>query len=320
METGERLSAFLAGELSTDDARALEAELGRDPALRTRLERLRRLEAELERLPDVAPDPDFSARLREAVTGELSGVPLPGDELGRRRAERAARGGLPRWVPAFAGAAAVLVLVVGGIAVVGGGLGDSDQGEGVESAMDGDAGGQEDSAATLQEPEGEMEAADTAIGPVVVSDGVSYDEDALAALPADPRFDGIVAERLASGSAEDLASAYQRSLQQGGGDAAGDDAREEAVEESAPAPLQIVGSEPVSEDDLAAIARCLETVLADSATLIPVYAELATLDDEPVIVFGLASVDPDTSAFTRIEVWAVSRTDCEVRFLSQQDR
>jgi hypothetical protein len=318
VETGERLSAYLAGELSTDDARALEAELARKPALRTRLERLRRLEAELERLPDVGPDPDFSSRLREAVTGELSGLPLPGDELGRRRAERAARGGLPRWVPAFAGAAAVLVLIVGGIAVVGGGLGGGDEEGGVESAMDGDAGGQEDSAATLQQPEGEMEAADTAIGPVVVSDGVSYDEEALAALPGDPRFDGIVAERLASGSAEDLASAYQRSLQQG--DAAGDDAREEAVEESAPAPLQIVGSEPVSEDDLAAIARCLETVLADSGTLIPVYAELATLDGEPVIVFGLASVDPDTSAFTRIEVWAVSRADCEVRFLSQQDR
>lgn len=319
METGERLSAYLAGELSTGDARALEAELARDPALRTRLERLRRLEAELGALPDIGPDPAFSASLRDAVTDELSRQPLPGDELGRRRAARAARGGLPGWMPAFAGAAAVLVLVVGGI-VIGGGLGGQDE-AGLDVAMDGDAGGaEEESAATLQGPEGEMEEADTALGPVLVADGVSYDEDALTALPGDPRFDGIVAERLASGSADELATAYQRSLtgeREGGGGGAGDE-----VEESGPVdpPLQVVGSEPVTEQDLTEVARCLEIVLADGETLIPVYAELATFDSEPVIVFGLASVDPDTGAHTRIEIWAVSRADCEVRFLSQQDR
>lgn len=320
METGERLSAYLAGELSTGDARALEAELARDPGLRIRLERLRRLEAELGALPDVGPDPAFSAGLRDAVTDELSRQPLPGDELGRRRAARAARTGLPGWMPAFAGAAAVLVLVVGGI-VIGGGLGGQDAGD-FDVATDGEAGAQEESASTLQAPEGEMEEADTALGPVLVADGVAYDEATLTDLPGAPRFDGIVAERLASGSVDELATAYQRSLT--GESATGDDGAEsgDGAEASGPVdpPLQVVGSEPVTDADLAEVARCLETVLAGSETLIPVYAELATFESEPVIVFGLASVDPDTGAHTRIEIWAVSRADCEVRFLSQQDR
>ena len=318
MDTGERLAAYLAGELDPEEVRRLEAELAREPALRTRLARLRRLEQALGAMPAVEVPAAFSQELHDVLQRELDGRPAGRDELAERRAagsgRRRAFGGLPSWLPAAAGAAAVLVAVV----VVGTSLpmgGSDDAGDGAETtALQGEA---------AEESAGDAGSArvTAADGPVVVSEGRSYDADDVQALVGSGEL-GMLAERaLGEGEATELAERYRSAFEGSAGAdtlAEDGDANEPAADEqSSPTSLRIEGSEEVHPEDLAAIAGCLDAILSESGPLIPVSAELARFDGTEAIVLGMVGHDPATGAFTRSELWVVARDTCEVLFFAQ---
>lgn len=311
METGERLAAYLAGDLDTVDARALEAELAGDPSLRARLARMRRLEEQLRGLPDVEPPSGFSERLAAAVRDELERRPVGGDELAARRQRRL---GLPAWLPAAAGAAAALAVVVGiGTSLSGLRGGDDAADEGAATVM-------------MEAPgDGAAGAGTTATGPVIVDADQHYDSTSVQALAADEVFAGIVDQQLSGSAAEATADEYRRQLgdprvaarmpeddtatQESAGDAG------DAADTGADVPVE--GSD---EDGAAAVDRCLDQLLVDEEPLIPVYAELARFEGEDAIVYGIVSPDPADGSYTRVEIWVVDRTSCEVVFFTQQAR
>lgn len=353
METGERLAAYLAGELDADEARQLEADLARDAALRARLDRLRRLDAAFTELPEVTPPAAFSGRLRSAVDDELARLERTrvaqagADELAVRRARRSAW----RRPIAIAAAAAATIGIVGvGLTSLGGGDGSDDMMATQDTAGD-------TTAQAEMAPDDLSVAPET--GPAVVSAGRSFDADSLADLRADPRFDAVVLGVLdqtdASTLAQDftarfLALGFTSSLEDNadiaapdvsdganedagsagddtaGGAAADEDSGEDrftddrsASEPTAAGPIQIFGAD---EADLADVRACLPTVLeAAPSPVIPMYAELATFENEPSIVYALASLDPDTETYNRVEIWVVGRSgDCLVRHFTQLDR
>ncbi|MBW3658055.1 MAG: hypothetical protein KY457_05415 [Actinobacteria bacterium] len=313
METGERLAAYLAGELDVDATHALEAELARDERLRARLDAIRATDEALAGLPPIEPPADFSVRLRDAVAAELDRqLPADGDELTARRSRRA-RGGTAAtrtWWPQVAVAAAVL-------AVAGIGLSQLGQGDasGPEAALD---------TATDAMPEMSIQAAS---GPTVVAAGRSFDAENLRDLADDTRFDELVDQGLAGTEAERAADDFGAAIQgeapaDGGAMAAAEDARgTEAAMEAAPAPdigLRTVGD--VSEEDLEAVRECLPSLLEAQTAVIPVYVELVTFEGQDAIVYGLVGNDPAAETYSRVELWVVGRGDCQVVHFTQVDR
>lgn len=318
METGERLAAYLAGELDPDERRALEAALARDPALRARLAAIRATDEALGALPPVDVPADFSRRLRDTLAAEVD-ARLGADasegtvhDLGHSRRRR---DGAARW-PQLAAAAAV-VLVVGGVGVT---LvtGDADD----RSAQD-TAGG---AAATA-----ELAPAAPAEGPTVVAAGRRFDADSLRALADDARFDEIVDRRLTGSEAADAAARHESAIAPEGDGAGGDagiaaddgtDRGEAEVLQAPPADpdfgLRTVGE--VSEADLAAVRTCLPGLLEADGAVIPVYAELATFEGTDAIVYGLIGNDPEQERHRRVELWVVDREDCQVLHFAQVDR
>lgn len=309
MTPGERLAAYLAGELDADERRALEAELVRDPALRADLARIRRTDELLAALPDVAPRDGFSERLRERLREELRA--RPDDELARRRARR----DHVRWVPLGAAAAAIAI-----IASIGVGVGLT--GGGDDAGLEATAGGG-DAGITM---ESAPAAADE---PVVVAMDGSYTADELATVADQPSVTALAGQGLDELAAADLAAEYAARFgavdasvsadaatgltdeDTGAGDAGAEAATEQERADTTAPSVQVLGE--ASPEELAAVQSCLPQLLADAGIVIPVYAELATFEGEPAIVYGLVSRDPDTGRFTRVEVWAVGRDDCQVR-------
>lgn len=316
MDTGERLAAYLAGDLDPDEARRLEGELARDPALRLRLTRLRRLEESLSTLPEVEVPTGFPEQLHAALQDELDQRPLARDELAERRRRRGL-GALPSWLPAAAGAAAVLVAVVAiGTSLPMGGSDDAAD-EGAETTAmrtdrADDGAGDAGTAETLM-----------ADGPVVRNDGRSYDADEVQALVGAGELQAMAERSLTVAEAAELAERYGAAFDpSGGGDVAAEADEGEAAAESGgaveAAPLRIEGSEPVHPEELATIEGCLGLILSESdGPLIPVSAELARFDGTDAIVFGMVGHDPGTDAFTRSELWVVGRDTCEVLFFAQ---
>lgn len=330
METGERLAAYLSGDLDADEHAALEAELADDPALRARLERIRRADAALADLPDEELPDGFEDRLHHAVAGELDTL-LGHDELAARRDRRAA----PRWVPAVAAAAAVLV--IGGGVVLTGGMGgeDSDEAatldgaaeETLESGADQDAGGDEMQA-------DEAEAASAPVGPRVVDADRTLDDQSLSELAADSMVLDALGGR-AIGDPTAVAEAYAEALgalpgeydaPESGSEDDGDDAgrdtagaeRGEAVETD---DLTVVSEGRLDEEGLADVARCLPTLQDEAvAPVVPLYAELGTdADDTPVIAYAALAPD-DQGDYRRVEVWLVERDSCSLLRFVQHDR
>ncbi|MFP5310658.1 MAG: hypothetical protein ACLGIR_13890 [Actinomycetes bacterium] len=334
METGERLAAYLAGELPADEHAAVEAALAADAGLRAHLARIRRIDTGLADLAtrDVAPAPDFSARLRAAVDAELATLPLggvdddapvaaaastradaPTDELAARRASR----GYPRWLlPAAGVAAAAAVLGVVGVGVM-------------TSFTSGDDSGEESAAGLSEESDAAMDAemaqapASALTGPVVVAEGASYDADGLTALLDDQRIAELRDLGLDDAGASELAGRYAAALQLAPArtsaltteSAQADDGADAAATFGA-APLQYAG-EPPDATTAEAISRCLPPLLqASSGTVVPAYVEVAAFEGEEALVYGLLSRDPDTGTFSRVEVWVVAPADCQVlRFI-----
>lgn len=325
METGERLAAYLAGELDADEVRALEADLAREPRLRARLAAIRATDEALAGLPEVAVPAAFSEQLRAAVASELDeqlggGGTGVGDELAARRVRRGA-GGARRsgegrtWWPQLAAAAAVLA-VVGTVSV------------GVLS------GGGDDDAATDEGGEVAMEsmAVEPAAGPTVIAAGRSFDTDSLVELADDARFDEIVTQGLSGADASRMADEHEDALEgdtsiaesgpADGGEMATESADSPVTMQAPPTDddigLRTVGE--VSEADLEAVRRCLPELLEADAAVIPVYVELATFEGADAIVYGLVGNDPDRDSYRRVELWVVDRADCQVLHFAQVDR
>lgn len=333
MDEIERLTSYLDGELEAGERRALEAELAGDDALRGQLEALRaadqalramgatelppgarhRLDARLapvleEVLSETAADgadaaPRSAATADEtptaaAVTGEA------GDELALRRRRRV--------LPTVTGVAAGLLLLAGGVV----GLGQLDLGSD-------DAGMQESADAMLSADDaGESAPAEAfdvdgeALGPVVIDEGRSISTVELAALPASPELEAVAGQALSPEDGAAVADRYQQLLV---GDvhseAAGSVADAQESEESD----RSVGSAIVTRDGRALgteatadLRRCLATLLKGGEPAIPTVVELLELDGTPAVRVGLVTLDPQSGAFTRIEVWTLDRATCQV--------
>lgn len=327
MDTGERLAAYLSGDLDIDERAALEADLAGDPALRAHLERIRAADAALADLPDVALPEGFSARLRERVAPEVDAV--VGDQLAARRARRST----PTWLPALGAAAALAVVVAGGVTLAGGvgGSDDSAAGTAVEDgprtmAGDGDAG----SAETLRQDEAvASDAAPEVTGPVVADRGRSLDLNELQQLPTDPDVQAALRSSLVQESASAAAGGFTDALRGSTEteEAQQDQQRQDTADlESAPAPQAsrplpgLLRGDGVSDDDLDAVAGCL-SVLSDGAAapVVPLYVELATDEDgSEVIVYVALAPDADDE-YRRVEIWMVGRDDCELQQFVQSD-
>lgn len=330
MDTGERLAAYLSGDLDPDERTALEADLAGDPALLAHLERIRAADTALADLPDVDLPEGFSERLRARVAPEVEAV--VGDQLAARRARRST----PTWLPALGAAAAVAVVVAGGVTLSGGlggsddaGIDTADEEDGARTMAD-DGGG--DAAETLMQDEtaaaGESE---QVTGPVVTDRGRSLSLEDLQQLSTDPEVQaaldagGLQADPPASASAYADALREQTEDADEEADADGDAAdggglETEATTESGPPLAELLRREGVSDEDLDAVAQCL-SVLTDGAAapVVPLYVELATdEEDDEVIVYAALAQDADDE-YRRVEIWMVSRDDCELRQFVQND-
>jgi hypothetical protein len=334
----ERLAALVAGELSTDERRALEAELARDPDLRAQLEAMERADAALAaephtELPDGAEDrllaalaPTLDAELGASEVGEAS------DELAARRATRGRR---RTWLTAAGGVAAAIAAVAVVLPNLTG-SGD-DSAETADVAMDSG----EDTAS--------MEAADDDAGgafpegPTVTGGDRELDVDGADALLAAPELEAVAGSALAPEDAAGLGADWATRL---GAPLAGAASEEDALsdfgteaetesaddgaaqDEEAPteggadaadragAGAGVLVGPDVDGDALADVGRCLETLLATGDVAIPVTAELVVFDGDPAIAFGLVSQDADGQVQRR-EVWVLDRATCEVRYFTQ---
>ncbi|HEX2027653.1 MAG TPA: hypothetical protein VHF25_06605 [Nitriliruptorales bacterium] len=295
MEIGERLAAYLAGELPEDERAALEADLDRDSMLRAHLDRIRRADQALAGLPPVEPREGFSGRLRAAVAEELAAPGAPHDQLADRRSQ--ARRSAPWRALGAAAAAAAVIAVVG----VGAGVllrGGSDQ------AGDVTAHGV---------------APDTDAGPdvVVTTTDNDYDDVELQRLAVGLDPSGVVPPGLGEEQAAPLGRELADEL--GRSDASSDSEVEAtsgeagAAEGAAPRPAT---TEPPQD-----VQRCLPQLLESaSSPLIPLYVELARYRGERAIVYAFGAQDPDRGSYRRVEVWAVARSDCQVLSFAQYDR
>lgn len=350
----ERLADYLAGELHPDEQAAVEAELAGDAALRHRLARIRAADEALGRLSTPAPRPRFEERLTAAVTPEveraIAGSPpdaaaghdgdrAAGDELAARRARP--RRGRPTWPTALGGVAAAVVL----LAVVGIGVSqltsprDTADSGGDDAAMDAES-SPESGVAGLA-GDGAANA-----GPVLLASGRELDDEQLEALFDHPHLARLADRGLSAEEGERLAATFQARFSEGetmeGFGASGDAGDGSAAE---PAPGTADDLEDADQADQAEeadrdrersrlereqtsldaqaradVRRCLDTLLEGSGGLVPAYAELATYQDEEVVVFGLVTPGADGQRYERIELWVLARDDCQVRTFQPRDR
>lgn len=328
MDTGERLAAYLSGDLDTDERTALEADLAGDPALRAHLERIRAADAALADLPEVDLPDGFSERLRARVAPEVEAV--VGDQLAARRARR----GTPTWLPALGAAAALAVVVAGGVTLAGGMGGSDDAGDatadgGGARTMADDSG---EAADTLMQDETAAEdAAEQVTGPIVTDRGRTLTLEDLQQLSTDPEVQAALASGMVQADPPASASAYADALREqteiadeeaeADEDAADDgDFETESTTESGAPLADLLRRDGVSDEDLDAVAQCL-SVLTDGAAapVVPLYVEIATdEDDDEVIVYAALAQDADDE-YRRVEIWMVSRDDCELRQFVQND-
>jgi negative regulator of sigma E activity len=345
----ERLAAYLAGELDADATAAVEAAVARDPRLRADLDAMRRAAAALGSLPATELPAGFESRLRAAVDhelttllrGELHGTAQAApaarrDELAARRARRSRS-----WVPAFAGAAAAVVVLAGvavGVGVLGGGddqAGTADTAMTLESFADADA---EDAG----EAEAGMAVPEPGDGPTIIASDRDLDDGAADELLASIELEAVAQRSFDADTGRSVGAAWRAALSTlGPGVGAADERADEEqdagpeLEEAAPTDdgavetdeagpdvagdtaVRLFADGPLDDEALAAADRCLTEVIAADTDAIPVYLELASYLGEPAVVVGLVTFDPATDAFTRPEVWVLSRDDCQVRRFSQ---
>lgn len=317
MDTGERLAAYLSGDLAPDERTALEAELAGDAGLRARLERIASTDQVLATLSNVDLPDGFEDRLHERLAPELDAV--LGDELAARRARRAT----PRWLPAVGAAAALVVVVAGGISLTGG-LGGDDAGD--DSRVTADAGGGAEEGADMAEPFDTMQAPEAAAtaGPLVVARDRTLTREDLTALAQDTDVlaaatsEAVLADPTAAAGDYAAALGVDRAFDTTEDDDGSADDDGATAARSLP-PVAIRGE--VSSQDRDAVTACLPVLFEDAdAPVVPLYAELATDEDDGGDVIVFAALSPDANGdYRRIEVWMVERETCEPRLFLQSD-
>lgn len=343
MDPVERLASYLADELDPDEHAAVEAALARDPGLRSQLADLRHADEALERLPGPTPPPGFDARLDARLDRELTELlgPAPRSETvaasagataadriaadeATRRDELAARRDrrpLPRWVAVTSAAAAAVVVLAGGGVLLRGVVVSPDD----DAALDAPALLESDDVAPLDVPAEQAEDAlpSPGDGPVVVARDRDLDEEGLTALLEDRVAFALAEHVLAPAAALRLRTPYLDVYQVHDLERPAEEERRAEdtdapveAEDGEPVPLRAEG--PVTEDDLDAVARCLTVIMAGSPDAIPVYAELAAYEGQAVVLAGLVTEDPATGAFTRRELWVLSRDGCEIQLITQR--
>jgi len=333
LDDTERLTSYLDGELDAGERRALEAELASDHALREQLEALRgadqalralgatelppgarhRLDARLARVleevlsensEDSAAPPLLAAATADEPPTASEVTDAAGDELALRRRRRV--------LPAVTGVAAGLVLLAGGLV----GLGQLD-------LVSDDAGTAESADAMMSADDGEefapaeaFDADGEALGPVVIDEGRSTSTVELEALPASPELEALAGLALSPEDGAVVAGRYQQLLV--GGvlpEATGSVADAEESEESGRSVESAIvtreGRE-LSSEETADLRRCLATLFKGGEQAIPALVELLEFDGTPAVSVGLVSLDPQSDAFTRIEVWTLERATCQV--------
>ncbi|HEX9888424.1 MAG TPA: hypothetical protein VGA69_03020, partial [Nitriliruptorales bacterium] len=78
-----------------------------------------------------------------------------------------------------------------------------------------------------------------------------------------------------------------------------------------PAPQARMEADGQMADPLADVRRCLpEIVSTATEPVIPLFAEVATFDGEPAIIYLVLTREPGDRLFGRIEAWVVGRADC----------
>jgi hypothetical protein len=343
----EHLAAYLAGELDADGSAAVEAALARDPRLRADLEAMRRADAVLGSLPATELPPGFESRLRAAIDDELAtllrgehrtapqGPPaVATDDLAARRTRRQRS-----WFPAFAGAAAAVVVLAGvaiGVGVLGGGD-DEDATADTAMTLESYADAEMDDAG---EAEDGMALPAPGDGPTIIASDRDLDEAVSDELLASIELEAVTERGLDAETGRSVGADWRAALSALGprGGAADERAETEldepVLEEAAPAdededteetagdtagdtPVRLFADGPLDDAALAAADRCLAEVLDADGDAIPAYLEVASYLGEPAVVVGLVTFDPDTAAYTRPEVWVLSRDDCQVRRFSQ---
>lgn len=350
MDEIERLTSYLDGGLAADERRALEADLAGDSALRARLQALRAADGALEQLaatelPDAARErldarlagvleevlaPDRPAELPVSVQEVVSDAPTTAEATGAVPDELAARR-RRRGLQALTGVAAGLALLAGGVV----GLGQVGLFSGVDDQLASDSVEADMSTEAAREPApwDELDADGLADHPVVIDDGRTTSADDLDELLASPQLQTLARRSLSAEEGELLATRVQQRLL---GDVAGaqggpqpeDDAAAAAGEQAedgrgnqpsgtaGTAPLDAVivtrDGRALPPEDAAAVLRCLVVLLEAGTQAIPTTIELLEVDDVQAIAYGLVTLDPETEAFTRTELWTVERSSCQV--------
>ncbi len=332
MDEIERLTSYLDGELEAGERRALEAELAGDQALRERLAALRgadqalgalgatelpsgarrrldaRLAGVLEEVLSTTPEGLAAPPPPTAATADDAPAPSTGtdggdDELSLRRRRRVR--------PAVTGVAAGLVLLAGGLVGLGQldlGADDARTAESVDAMMSAD-----DAELAPAEPPG---ADGEALAPVVIDDGRSTSTAELEALLASPELEALADQALSAGDGEVVAARFQQLLLGGvppmtSGSVADAEEDEEADRSVEPTIVTRDGR-TLDSDDAGDLRRCLATLLKDGEQAIPTRVELLEFDGTPAVSVGLVTPDPQSGAFTRIEVWTLEQATCQV--------
>lgn len=322
METGERLSAYLAGELDADETAALEAELAGDPTLRARLDAIGRANDALASLPEVEPPADFSRRLRETLSHEIAqrGASPQVDELAHRRLQR--RAGSNRSLGLGLAAAAVLVLGAVGLAGVLDGIGGGDDSADTVALRGGD---RAEMGATAEDPlAAYVRVSDTdydaeTVQALAEQEGVldvpeRVDDEQARALESE-RYEafGLLSDGAALSAPLDAASG------EGDPPAEPDEAPPQAADTDGAATGGGTGTDGdiseettrSSDDPLTDVRRCLPEIVASAnQPVIPLFAEVARYEGEPAIIYLVLTREPDARLFNRIEAWVVGREDC----------
>jgi hypothetical protein len=272
-----------------------------------------------------------------------SSAAAAGDPFTARRRERTSR----RMQALIGVAAATVVLAGGGVLVSSlGSLGGDDAAEMADDSAMSDSAGSAESESDASDEALESQALESQAlvldGPVVVAEDRTLDDDDLDELLAGGELEVVASQQYDGDLGRELAGRFQSDLgvrapqgdaaadqeRDDSGDDDGDDdgddggegdgaAQEESTEDgdtavsSVPELFTREGS-PLEPAAAEAVARCLEEVLSAEPGAIAAYAELATYQDAEAIVLGLVTLDPETDAFTRSELWVLDRSTCQL--------
>jgi hypothetical protein len=93
-----------------------------------------------------------------------------------------------------------------------------------------------------------------------------------------------------------------------------------SVDDAGPAVPELTTREgrTLEEETSHDVRRCLDELLLDGTEAIPAYVEVTTFEGRDALLYGLVTIDPETEAYTRAEMWVVERSSCDVLLFRQQ--